>query len=426
MSTLLPIQFTWSTLEKLDNTSILIETSMVNISNDDMINSSHHGNENRLMDFWLDGVFKLSIGSLGIIMNTVGIWILCTQPRMQSMFLHILTCSLACDNGYMAMEMLSTLYHEFKISFLVWILPHFVYPFKEIFYTCNILVTIGLSYERYALISDKKGYKQTMEVARFRHQRLRKYLFAIALFSIIFNLPSFFTHYINLDEHEIYKTEAYSINAKIWKIMDKAIKWSIFLVGSFGLLVFYNWKVFRNIRTKLQIRHGIKSLNATCITESENVPKSVVPKKTIRARFDKLRTLRRKEKYTTALFALVSAFFLCNIWFFVEVILNAVKSLMKSGSFFIFLDNYEIISRLMRMLNSCTNIFIYCVVDRTFRQLFKNYLKRLANLLTCTMLKSLRKVDKVRESTIKDISQSVELVSRQISSRRGTLNEPFT
>ena len=90
------------------------------------------------------------------------------------------------------------------------------------------------------------------------------------------------------------------------------------------------------------------------------------------------------------------------------------------------MDNYEIISRLMRMLNSCTNIFIYCVVDRTFRQLFKNYLKRLANLLTCTMLKSLRKVDKVRESTTKDISQSLELVSRPISSRRGTLNEPFT
>ena len=398
---------------------------MANISNDDMINSSHHGNENRLMDFWLDGVFKLSIGSLGIIMNTIGIWILYTQPRMQSMFLHILTCSLACDNGYMAMEMLSTFYHEFKISFLVWILPHFVYPFKEIFYTCNILVTIGLSYERYALISDKKGYKQTMEVARFRHQRLRRYLFAIALFSIIFNLPSFFTHYIDLDEHEINKTEAYIINKKIWKIIDKAIKWSIFLVGSFGLLVFYNWKVFCNIRTKLQVRHDIRSLSVTCTTESENVLKPVLPKKTIRARFDKLRTLRRREKYTTALFSLVSAFFLCNIWFFGEVILSAVKSVFKSDSYLTFLDNYEIISRLMRMLNSCTNIFIYCAVDRTFRQLFKHYIKRFANLLTCTLLKSLRKVDELRESTIQDISQNVELVSRPISSRRGTLNEPF-
>ena len=84
-----------------------------------------------------------------------------------------------------------------------------------------------------------------------------------------------------------------------------------------------------------------------------------------------LRTLRRKEKYTTALFALVAAFFFCNIWFFGEVILKAVKSETESDNFVQFVDNYEIISRFMRMMNSCTNIVIYCVVDRTFRQLFK-------------------------------------------------------
>ena len=171
-STLPSIEFSGSFLH---NDYTLQITSNSNIIHDAISNFTHHDNENSFMDFWLDGVCKLFIGCLGIFMNAIGIWILITQQRMQNMFLHILTCSLACDNGYMLMEMLGTLYHEFKVKFLVWILPQIVYPLKEIFYTSNILVTIGLSYERYALISDKKGYKQTMEVAKFRHHRLRKY-----------------------------------------------------------------------------------------------------------------------------------------------------------------------------------------------------------------------------------------------------------
>ena len=430
MTTILPTLFPVFSVDsvslEIDNTSAYGHvSSMANISYNethvDVPHSSHHNNEDRFMDFWVDGVFKLFIGGLGISMNTIGIWILITQQRMQNMFLHILTCSLVFDNAYMAMEMLSTLYHEFKITFLVWILPQVVYPFKEIFYTCNILVTIGLSYERFTLISDKKGYKQTMEVARFRHQRLRKYVIAISLFSIIFNLPSFFTHYVNLEELNTSKTEVYRNNKKTWRILDRAIKWTIFLLGCFVILVFYNWKVFRNIKSKLQTRHELKSLNTTDQTKSESVKELLAPEKNFRARINMLRKLRRKEKYTTALFALVSAFFFCNIWFFGEVILKAVKSTITSGNFDVFVDNYEIIARLMRMLNSCTNIFIYCVVDRAFRNLFKNYLKRLAYLMTCTLFKSLNQPDQFRESSIQDTSHS-EHLSRPLSSKRTTLN----
>ena len=170
----------------MENSSTITENSVGYSSYDETFASSHIDNENRFMDFWVDGVFKLFVGNLGIFMNTIGVWILITQKRMQNMFLHILTCSLICDNGYMAMEMLSTLYHEFKVGFLIWILPQFVYPFKEIFYTCNILVTIGLSYERYTLISDKKGYKQAMEVANFRHKRLKKYIITNANSAVVY------------------------------------------------------------------------------------------------------------------------------------------------------------------------------------------------------------------------------------------------
>ena len=98
-----------------------------------------------------------------------------------------------------------------------------------------------------------------------------------------------------------------------------------------------------------------------------------------------------------ALFALVSAFFCCNIWFLGEVLLDGADIKAK---------NYEILSRLMRMLNSCTNIFIYCFVDRTFKRYFKEYLKRIPYLMTCTLVE-VAKPEEVTQTTNYSETQSM-------------------
>ena len=381
--------------------------------------SNLQSDENYFMNFWLDGIFKLIVGFLAMFMNSIAIWILVSQKKMQNMFLHILTCSLIFDNGYMLMEILCTLYWEFKVSFLVWILPYIAYPLKEIFYTSNILITLSLSYERYTLISDSKGYKQTMEIAKFRHQRLRKYLLFISLLSIGINLPSFFTHYVNSeDEPVISKTLDYKDNKKLWRIMDRAVKWSIILVTTFTLLVFFNWKLFTNIKEKLKMRHELQTFVSTNEQTDSN---GITAEKKIRSRISMIRVFRRKEKFTTALFALVIAFFFCNIWFLGEVILKTVSSAahVEDPGFETFLDNYEIISRLMRMLNSCTNVFIYCVVDRTFKTLFKYYLKRLAFLMSCKLIKSIEpsvQERDLKEGRINSTHNNSESQSRPMSS----------
>ena len=144
--------------------------------------------------YLVDGILKMCMGLLGIVMNSIAIWILVTERKMQSMFLHILTFSFVCDIGYLFAEFLATLHHEFKVHDLVWLLPHFAYPFKEIFYAANILTTIGLSYERFSLILDKSGYRAKMEVSAFRYHRLRKYVVIITLVSVLINIPSFLTY----------------------------------------------------------------------------------------------------------------------------------------------------------------------------------------------------------------------------------------
>ena len=114
--------------------------SMVSSNNNNSI--IFHSDANYFMKFWLDGVFRLVVGSLGIFMNSFAIWILVSEQKMQNLFFHILACSLISDNGYLLMDMFCALYHEFNVYSLAWILPYTAYPLKRIFYTSNILTTL--------------------------------------------------------------------------------------------------------------------------------------------------------------------------------------------------------------------------------------------------------------------------------------------
>ena len=430
-----------TTESSMANSTFSLFTTELSMSDSSVPSDDKH--ENEFMSFWLDGVFKILVGCFGIFINSLAIWILVTQQKMQNMFLHILTCSLFFDNGYMLMEVLTTLYWDFNVKGLVWLLPYVAYPFKEVFYTCNILITISLSYERYALISDSKGYKQTMEISKFRHKRLKKYLLAIIMFSIMFNLPSFFTHSVSmekqvidktgemctlktLEDYKPVKTCAYTIHRAIWKILDKAVKWTIFLIGSFSLLVFFNWKLFKSVKEKLQVREEIRKISSISVPESGGLHKTkkdtTIDK--VRSRIKILKTLRKREKFTTALFALVTSFFICNVWFLGEAIADGVRLKGDAKSIF---ENYEIISRLMRMLNSCTNVFIYCVVDRTFKNFFKQDLKSIAYYMSCTLLKNLKPTAvREEESNFRSHSESQPLSKRtttadqRISSTKST------
>ena len=346
-----------------------------------MANSTDSDNddENLFMKFWFDGVFRIFIGCLGFSMNSLAIWILISHKKMQSMFLHILTCSLIFDNGYLVMDMLTLLYYNIKVEALIWILPYITFPFTDIFYTANILITICLAHERYALISDSGLYRQTMSIAKFRHHRLIKYMIPIVLFSFMFNINSFLTHTISPasgQENSTATTAEWKITktdmkrAPSYNIFGKSVKWSVFLIASFLLLVFFNWKVFTNVKEKLSMRNQLPSVSIE-INKKESHTESAEKRQ---SRLNTLNSLRNSEKFTLALFALVTSFFFCNIWFLGEMIFDGIGN--KS-------ENYEIISRLMRMLNACTNVLVYCIVDHTFKKYFKNYL---LYLMSCTLV----------------------------------------
>jgi hypothetical protein len=165
------------------------------------------------------------------------------------------------------------------------------------------------------------------------------------------------------------------------------------------------------------VREEIRKISSISVPESGGLHKTkndtTIDK--VRSRIKILKTLRKREKFTTALFALVTSFFICNVWFLGEAIADGIRLEGDAKSIF---ENYEIISRLMRMLNSCTNVFIYCVVDRTFKNFFKQDLKSIAYYMSCTLIKNLKPTE-IREEDSNGRSQS----ESQPRSKRTTITD---
>ena len=70
--------------------------------------------------------------------------------------------------------------------------------FADIFYTANILITMCLSHERYAITEDSlSDLTLRMASKRFRYCRLMKYMLFVIPLSLACNLPRFFTHEIS-------------------------------------------------------------------------------------------------------------------------------------------------------------------------------------------------------------------------------------
>ena len=95
-------------------------------------------------------------------------------------------------------------------------------------------------------------------------------------------------------------------------------------------------------------------------------------------------------------------FFLCNSFFIIELTLKIVIKDSCSPSY---QKNFEIIVRLMRILNAISNALVYCIADRTFRRHLRFYLKRIFYPLFCKMIPILEPKTVEEESSTHHKSQ---------------------
>ena len=155
-------------------------------------------------------------------------------------------------------------------------------------------------------------------------------------------------------------------------------KWLIILGISTIILLVLNYKVFVYVTKTIERTQQEDILTEKTITiNGKNSDKSGTKKHRF---FDKM---KRHDKLSFALFGIVLQKCLCNSFYIIELILKAV---IRDGCSPSYQKNFEIIVRLMRILNAISAALVYCLADRTFRRHLRNYLKRIFYPLFCKMI----------------------------------------
>ena len=199
-------------------------------------------------EFWIDGILTSFIAAVGFALNSFAIYILLTRKNMQNMFNHLLVCSFVTDNVFLFTSAFPRLYYNFHVNFVVWMIPHFAYPFEEIAYTMNILLTVCLSHERYIIIPNQTQYRVDMAIRRNRMHRLMVYILPITILSVAYNIPKFFAYYLDETSGEVKKRKTDLKKSDEFKIYYLCWSWFAIVGVCFLIIVALNTIIVWNLK----------------------------------------------------------------------------------------------------------------------------------------------------------------------------------
>ena len=149
------------------------------------------------INFWINGVCTVGVVILGVMLNSVSIYIIWKKFENANIFYQILISLLCFDILVLVTWMNLSLYMAFKVDNIVimHMLPYFSIPSTQIAITASTFMTVAIAHERYLAVRDPLKYSQHMKTPKLQGQRLRLYLFIVIVISVAFNIP----HFIELE-----------------------------------------------------------------------------------------------------------------------------------------------------------------------------------------------------------------------------------
>ena len=330
--------------------------------------------ENHIVDLLFGKVGTFGSQGLGLFLNSMAIWILVGKEEIQTLWRNLLTFLLMCDSGFIVADFIIACYYELGLAFLIWVLPG-MFTIKEIFYLCNILITIALSYERYQILSKKSNIN---EIKYYRCKRLKRYVAKILITSVVLNFVSFFTYKITSNDDSDYQwaLEKTELRKNKWyMIFDKTIKWFSIYVITVITLIICNVRIYISVKENYELQEKLRAnlnLNETYVnlSSAESERKSF---------FSFVGKIRKSDKISFALFLVVAVFLFCNVWYVGEEML---KTFGFDSS-----PNYLIISRFFRTLNASINVLVYSFADKRFKNYLKKNIWNLLDLIFCSVVR---------------------------------------
>ena len=145
--------------------------------------------------FWILGVGGILIASLGILLNTFGLFIV-WKCKQKHIFQKLIVCLLIFDIILLFFSIIDFSFRglNYRSAFIVHGFSYFVYPGFYIFLFCSIYMTVCISHERYSALQDPIRYSQKVYDEEYQNRKIKKCLAYIIIASFLYNIFRFFEY----------------------------------------------------------------------------------------------------------------------------------------------------------------------------------------------------------------------------------------
>ena len=98
--------------------------------------------------FYIDGIFVCMVAFIGLILNSIAIFIIYREDNFKHIFNRLIGCLFLIDICFLGTAILTRMFVVFKLESFGCIFPQFSHPLHYISLTASIYLTIAVAYER--------------------------------------------------------------------------------------------------------------------------------------------------------------------------------------------------------------------------------------------------------------------------------------
>ena len=322
-----------------------------------------------------EGYGSVIVGFIGTLANSIAIIILTRYKELSAYFFNwLLTVLAIIDNIFLTCGVYEAVrQHFYQSSLMDHIYAGFLHPFRSMIMVSSIYMIVVLSYERHKAVSGTTRYQSTVNEILNPWRHLIMYVGPVIIGSILFYVPKFFEL-----EMKSFIVEP-STNVSELKMtmepntgVEMSSKLAFTPLRHNKIYVLWYVTIFNAVMTSgvpflclvylnVKIYFGLKKIRQRRCSLISN---------------DQTNRARTNVSQATVLLTIVSIFVLCHV---LRLILNIAEIINHENErkasnngclgvkYWMFIAT--VLSNFLVIVNSSTNLFVYCIVNKVFRDI---------------------------------------------------------
>ena len=199
------------------------------------------------VNIWVDIVIGCTIAIIGLVINSLVIFILRTKQDMKHVSTGLFCSLLVADNMFLAIQMISNVYWNFDVKGLGYLVSYIAYPMEKIFLTITIFLTVCIAHQGSAMVTDFEMYEKITSNQTSRRKKILFYVLPVVISAVIVNIPRFFCYEFN--DGRVEKTSLRE-NFHFIVVYNNFVANILTVFGPITMLLFYNWNIYLFIHEK--------------------------------------------------------------------------------------------------------------------------------------------------------------------------------